>query len=403
MKVVIVGAGQAAATCAFRLREHGFQGEVTILGEEAVHPYQRPPLSKKYLNGLAPIDDLFIRPANSYDEEKINVHLNLKVESVDPQRKEVITQGGQSFPYDKLVFATGSRARPLPGLPSEGLNNVFTFRDLKDADALNSYLLPGKRMVIIGGGYIGLEIAAVARASEVEVAVLERAERILQRVACKETSDFVRHFHCKRGVRIFESAEVERYNIQDAAVSSVLLQSGEELLADVVVVGIGIIPNAEIASAAGVELALDAIKVDPQCRTSVDSIYAIGDCTSFDFHGKTIRLESVQNALEQADTTARDIVGLAGTYAPKPWFWSDQYSYKMQIAGLSFDHDHVVSRISPDGSSASFWYFKGELLQAVDSISDPRAFMLAKKYVGTVVTKKGQLPDSSQDLKTIFS
>lgn len=403
MKVVIVGAGQAAATCAFRLREHGFKGEVTIIGEEAVHPYQRPPLSKKYLNGLAPIDDLFIRPANSYEEKNIDVHLNLKVERVDTHLKEVITQGGQSFTYDKLVLATGSRARPLPGLPNEELKNVFTFRDLKDADALNSYLQPGNRMVIIGGGYIGLEIAAVARASEVEVVVLERAERILQRVACKETSDFVRHFHCKRGVRIFESAEVVRYDIQDAAVSSVLLQSGERLPADVLVVGIGIIPNAEIASAAGVKLALDAIKVDPQCRTSIDTIYAIGDCTSFNFHGKTIRLESVQNALEQADTTARDIVGLEGNYAPKPWFWSDQYSYKMQIAGLSFDHDHVVSRITPDGSSASFWYFKGDTLQAVDSISDPRAFMLAKKHVGTVVTKKMQLADSSQDLKAIFS
>ncbi|MCF5725558.1 NAD(P)/FAD-dependent oxidoreductase [Pseudomonas syringae] len=403
MKVVIVGAGQAAATCAFRLREHGFQGQVTVLGEEPVLPYQRPPLSKKYLNGLAPIDDLFIRPANSYEDEKIDIHLNLKVESVVVHEKQVVTQGGQVFSYDKLVFATGSRARPLPGLPNEDLKNVFTFRDLKDADALNGYLKPGKRMVIIGGGYIGLEIAAVARTAGVEVVMLERADRILQRVACKETSDFVRHFHFKRGVRIFEGAEVARYITQDGAVSGVQLQSGEELPADLLVVGIGIIPNAELACAAGIELALDAIKVDQQCRTSTDSVYAIGDCTSFEFHGKTIRLESVQNALEQADTTARDIIGLEGKYAPKPWFWSDQYSYKMQIAGLSFDHDQVISRITPDGTSASFWYFKGEVLQAVDSISDPRAFMLAKKHVGTVVVKKAQLSDSSQDLKAIFS
>jgi 3-phenylpropionate/trans-cinnamate dioxygenase ferredoxin reductase subunit len=403
MKVVIVGAGQAAATCAFRLREHGFQGQITVIGEESVHPYQRPPLSKKYLNGMAPIDDLFIRPPESYSQENIDVHLNLKVENVDTAKKQLTTQDGEVFTYDKLVFATGSRARPLPDLPSIGLTNVFTFRDLKDADALNEYLKPGKRMVIIGGGYIGLEIAAVARSSEVEVVVIERAARILQRVACKETSDFVRHFHSKHGVRIFEDARVNQFKVQDGAVTGIFLESGKEFATDVVVVGIGIVPNTDIAKSAGIELALDAIKVDQQCRTSMDSVYAIGDCTSFNFHGRAIRLESVQNALEQADTAARDIAGLEGIYDPKPWFWSDQYSYKMQIAGLSFDHDEIVSRISPDGDSASFWYFKGDNLQAVDSISDPRAFMLAKKHVGTAVMKKSLLSDSTLDLKMIFA
>lgn len=403
MRVIIIGAGQAAATCAFKLREHGFDGAITLLGEERVHPYQRPPLSKKYLNGIAPIEDLFIRPCESYDEANISVRLSTRVERVDIANKRVHTEVGDSLPYDKLVFATGSRARPLATLPSSDHMNVLTFRDLRDADALANYLLAGKRMVIIGGGYIGLEIAAVARTSGMEVAVIERADRILQRVACKETSDFVRHFHCKRGVRVYEGTEVTHYEVSDRRVTHVRLQSGEILESDVLVVGIGIIPNVELAAEAGLTLNLDAIKVDRRCQTSADAAYAIGDCTSFEFQGRQIRLESVQNALEQADTVARDIIGLPAEYAPKPWFWSDQYNYKIQITGLSFDHDNVISRITPDGSSASFWYFNGDKLQAVDSINDPRAFMLSKKLIGKVIPNKAGLSDINEDLKCLLT
>lgn len=402
MHVIIIGAGQAAATCAFKLREYGFLGDITLLGEESVLPYHRPPLSKKYLNGTARIEDLFIRPCTSYEEANINVRLNTRAEKIDISNKRVLTQEGDSLPYDKLVLATGSRARPIPSLSSTELLNVFTFRDLRDADALANYMLADKRVVIIGGGYIGLEIAAVARMSGMEVAVIERADRILQRVACKETSDFVRHFHRERGVRIFERSEVIHYEVSDRRVARVHLQSGEILDADVLVVGIGIIPNVKLAAEAGVTLNLDAIKVDPCCRTSADAVYAIGDCTSFEFQGRQIRLESVQNALEQADTVARDLMGLLAEYSPKPWFWSDQYNYKMQINGLSFNHDQVISRITPDGSSASFWYFDGDKLQAVDAINDPRAFMLSKKFIGYAIPNKSRLSDAKKDLKELL-
>lgn len=402
MNIVIIGAGQAAASCAFRLREYGFTGSITLIGEEAAYPYQRPPLSKKYLDGTARVEDLFIRTAESYTESRIEIHTSQQVETVDRANRKVLTKDGGVFSYDRLVFATGARARAIPVPQVLCARNAFTFRSLADADAISKYMVAGKNMVIIGGGYIGLEIAAVARRFGLNVTLIECADRILQRVACKETSDFVRRFHENNGVKILEAESVTDYLAEDGILGGVRLSSGEILSLDLMVAGIGIQPNSEIAKSIGLEIALDAIEVNANCRTSDQDIYAIGDCASFDYGGRTIRLESVQNALEQADAAAKSILGRPGVYAPKPWFWSDQYSYKIQIAGLSVDHDCVISRIADDKSSASFWYFKGDKLQAVDAISDTRAFMLAKRHVGSNVINKHNIADTSIELKSLF-
>ncbi|WP_333499301.1 NAD(P)/FAD-dependent oxidoreductase [Kluyvera sp. CHPC 1.2972] len=402
MNVVIIGAGQAAATLGCKLRELGFSGGITLIGEEAYYPYQRPPLSKKFLKGSASMDDLLIRETGYYAQQKIAVQLNTSVQSIDAANKILLTAQGQQVAYDKLVLATGATPRHLPQEELMHCENVLTFRGLDDCQALAAYMQPQKTMCIIGGGYIGLELAAVARGQGMNVVVLERESRILQRVACEETAEYVTRYHRENQVTILTNENVAHYALEGQCVERLYLQSGRQVDVDVVVVGIGVLPNSVLAEEAGMELALSAVRVNHRCQTSAEHIYAIGDCSSFSFNGRMIRLESVQNALEQAEIVAQDIIGNMREYQPKPWFWSDQGSLKIQIAGLAYDYNCVISRVSKSDNNASFWYFNDDVLIAVDAINDAKAFMLGRKFVGQIIMNKQALADGSQALKSIL-
>lgn len=402
MNVVVIGAGQAAATLGFKLRESGFSGGITLIGNEPYYPYQRPPLSKKFLSGAASMGDLFIRDAEHYAQHNITVRLNTQAQAIDSVNKEVVVGQGQRIPYDKLVLATGATPRHLPQTDLMQCENVLTFRGVDDCQALAPFMQPQRTLCIIGGGYIGLELAAVARGQGMNVVLLERESRILQRVACEETAEYVARYHRDNQVDILTHQSVETYEIENRSVKRLYLNSGRIIEPDVVVVGIGVIPNSSLAATAGLELALSAIKVNHYCQTSHQDIYAIGDCTSFSLNDRALRLESVQNALEQADIVAKNIMGEIQQYQPKPWFWSDQGSLKIQIAGLAFDYDHVVSRGLATDNNASFWYFKGDMLIAVDAINDAKAFMLGRKLVGQSISNKDLISDKTQDLKSIL-
>lgn len=402
MNIVIIGAGQAAATLAFKLRERGFKGTITLLGKEAAYPYQRPPLSKKYLNGLVSADDLLIRNVEQYTEHAIQVYTSTQVESIDLQRRLVITDSGKTFAWDRLVFATGAMPRPLPQEAVMQAKNVFSLRNLRDCDAIAGYMAAGRKLCIIGGGYIGLELAAVARSQGMTVTVVERESRILQRVACQQTAEFVTRYHQAHHVNIRCREEIETFEMVDNQVRRVILKSGESIETDVVVAGIGVIPEVALAGALGIIIESGAIKVDAYCQTSLDNIYAIGDCSIFTFRGRTVRLESVQNALEQAETVAYGLTGNRYEYQPKPWFWSDQGQLKIQIAGLALQYNSVVSRISPGSLSASFWYFNEDELIAVDAINDARAFMLGRRMIGKTIGNKEKIADIRQELKSLL-
>lgn len=403
MNIVIIGAGQAAATLAFKLRELDFTGEITIFGNESVYPYQRPPLSKKYLSGAVAQEDLFIRDAAAYAENNIHIQLNNPVQHIDLAEQYVKTRNGQTFFWDRLVFATGATPRGLPNAEIMQQENVFTFRQLADCHNLRPYMHPQRHLCIVGGGYIGLELAAVAREHGMQVTVLERETRILQRVACQQTAQFVTRFHQSMQTEILTQQEIDTFTVQHNRVQQLHLKSGKTLDIDVMVVGIGVIPETDLARQVNLTLDGGAIAVNDYCQTSDSRVYAIGDCSCFNWGGKNIRLESVQNALEQAEVVAQHILGNLRAYHPSPWFWSDQGRLKIQIAGLALDYDSVISRVDCPATKASFWYFCGETLVAVDALNDARAFMSGRKFIGTALANKERLADVTSELKTILS
>ena len=400
--LVIIGAGQAAAQCAIKAREKGFQGSILVVGEEAYLPYQRPPLSKKYLSGEISKDDLLIYPEQLYTSKDIEFKLEQRIDSIQPETKTVQLQSGESIAYEHLVIATGSRPNRLPETILPSLSNVFVFRGIDDCHEIQSHLSEGKTLVILGGGYIGLELAAVAKNRGLNVILLEKSQRILQRVASEATSEFIRQTHQQHGVSILENSNVEKFNYEENKLKSILLDSGEEIALDLMVVGIGVTANYELAEACGVEIKNRAIWVNEQCETNIADIYAIGDCTCFNLDGQFTRLESIQNANEQADVVASQINAISAQYKPVPWFWSDQYSLKLQISGLGRDYNKVVSRIDDAKGTASFWYFDNEILKAVDAINDPRAFMFSKKFLGESITTQHLIGDTSIELKDIL-
>ena len=378
MHVVVVGAGQAGSSLVAKLRNSGFDGRVTLIGAEPVPPYQRPPLSKAYLLGDMALDRLLLRPESFYAEHQIDLRLNTRVTGID-RTAQTITLNDEVMPYDHLVLATGSDPRRLPASIGGALDGVFVVRDLADVDAMAPHVVAGKRALIVGGGYIGLEAAAVAAKRGLEVTLVEMADRILQRVAAPETSDYFRALHQGHGVTIREGIGLDRL-LGEGHVTGARLSDGTELAVDLVIVGVGIAPATALAEAAGLEID-NGIKVDAQGHTSDPAIWAAGDCASFPWKGRRIRLESVPNAIDQAECVAENIMGAGKDYVAKPWFWSDQYDVKLQIAGLNAGYDQTVVRPGDKPGSQSVWYFRGDELLAVDAMNDPRAYMIGKRLI----------------------
>ncbi|MFZ1468642.1 MAG: FAD-dependent oxidoreductase [Paracoccaceae bacterium] len=396
MKVVIIGAGQAGAALAAKLRALGHSGPITMIGAEVAPPYQRPPLSKAYLMGQMEQERLWLRSADFYTENSIELRLGQPVTAIDRAAKTV-TVGDEAIVYDQLALTTGSSPRHLPAAIGGDLQGVFTVRTLADVDAMRAEFAPGRRVIIVGGGYIGLEAAAVAAKLGLDVTVLEMAPRILQRVASPETSDFVRALHQSHGVKIMEDTGLDRL-LGDTRVTAARLKDGRELPADFIIVGVGIIPGADLAEAAGMTID-NGIATDAMGRTSDPAIWSAGDCASFPWAGGRIRLESVGNAIDQAECVAANMLGADTPYQAKPWFWSDQYDLKLQIAGLNAGYDHIVTR-KIDGTS--FWYYRGDTLLAVDAMNDPRAYMVGKRLIEAGKSPAPQTITEVPDLKALL-
>ncbi|MEM7271320.1 MAG: FAD-dependent oxidoreductase [Pseudomonadota bacterium] len=375
-QVVVIGAGQAGASCVAKLRSEGFDGAITLIGEEPVPPYQRPPLSKKYLLGEMELERLFLRPEAYYAEQSITLRLSTRVDAINVEAKTVQI-GDEQLAYDELVIATGSAPRRLPAAIGGELDGVYLVRDLADADAMAPEFVEGARVLIVGGGYIGLEAAAVAASKGLNATLVEMEDRILKRVACAETAAYFRDLHSGRGVDVLEGVGLKTLT-GDGRVSGAELTNGQQLELDFVIVGIGIAPAVGLAEAAGVKIE-NGIVVDEFGRTSNPNIWAAGDCAYFPYRGGLIRLESVPNAIEEAEAVAANICGAETPYLAKPWFWSDQFDVKLQIAGLNTGYDDVVSR--GEGASMSFWYFKGDELLAVDAANAPRDYMIGKRLI----------------------
>jgi len=396
-RIVVIGAGQAGASLVAKLRTLGFAGQVTLIGEEAVPPYQRPPLSKAYLLGEMAQERLFLRPESFYAEHDIDLHLGAPVDSIE-RGEQILRLGDKVLPYDALAFTTGAIPRHLPAMIGGALTGVHVVRTLKDVDAVAPEFTAGRRVIIVGGGYIGLEAAAVAAKKGLEVTVLEMAPRILQRVAAAETSATVHALHESHGVRILVSTGLERIE-GEAHVTGVRLSDGTHLEADFVIAGIGVMPATALAERAGL-MVENGIKVDAQGRTSDAHIWAAGDCAAFPYRGTYLRLESVQNAIDQAELVAENMLGAAKEYDPVPWFWSDQYDMKLQIAGLNTGYDHVVVR---QAEARSHWYFAGDKFLAVDAMGDPRAFMVGKRLLEQGRSpEKDAIADPQTDLKALL-
>jgi 3-phenylpropionate/trans-cinnamate dioxygenase ferredoxin reductase component len=396
-RIVVVGAGQAGASLVARLRAKGFGGVITLLGEEPVPPYQRPPLSKAYLLGDMALERLFLRPESFYADQGIALRTDARVTGVDRAAKHVYL-GDEVLPYDALALTTGSSPRRLPASIGGALPGVYTVRGLADVDAMASEFREGARAVIVGGGYIGLEAAAVAAKRGLDVTVLEMAPRILARVAAAETAEAVHALHEQHGVRILTDTALARIDGAER-VTGVTLADGTALPADFVIVGIGIAPATDLAEAAGLTLD-NGIATDAQGRTSDPAIWSAGDCASFPWQGGRLRLESVQNAIDQAECVADNMLGAGRDYEPMPWFWSDQYDMKLQIAGLNAGYTLVVVR---DAGARSHWYFNGDRLISVDALGDPRAYMVGKRMIEQGISPDpAALTDPATDLKALL-
>ncbi len=376
---IIIGAGQAGASAAAKLRNLGYDDDITLIGAESAPPYQRPPLSKKYMLGEMDLERLYLRPIDYYESNNITLRLGTKVDAIDTATKSITIQD-ETLSYDNLILTTGSWPRRLPATMGGDLRGVYSMRDLADADAMADEFQEGRRALIIGGGYIGLEAAAVAAKKGVKVTLVEMADRILQRVAAPQTSDFFRAAHAAQGVDIREGVGLDHLIDHNGRVGAAKLSDGSEIEIDFAIVGVGIIPASELAEAAGITLD-NGIMVDEFGRTSAPNVYAAGDCASLPFRGDRIRLESVQNAIDQAENVAANIMGQNIPYAPLPWFWSDQYDIKLQIAGLNRGYDAVYARREPESDTPSYWYYRGETLLAVDAINDSRAYMVGKRLI----------------------
>jgi 3-phenylpropionate/trans-cinnamate dioxygenase ferredoxin reductase subunit len=403
-RVIIIGAGQAGGETAQRLRQSGFAGEITLIGDEPAPPYQRPPLSKAYLKGDLDMDRLLLRPASVYADENITLLSKLRAVWIDRANKKVRVEGGRELPYDALVLATGARPRKLP-LVGADLDGVHLFRTAADVDAIRERFVAGAKLIVIGAGYIGLEVAAVARQCGLDVTVIETAVRPLARVTSPEVAGFFLDEHTRQGVRFVLGGQPAVIKGKDR-VTGVGLADGGELPADIVIAGIGINPEAALAEQCGLTVE-NGVVTDRQCRSSDPAIYAIGDCAArpmAHFEQRMCRLESVHNAVEGAKIVAATILGGKPHTEEAPWFWSDQYDLKLQIAGLFQGYDHIVFRgVMADRAFAAF-YYKGEKLIAVDAVNRPAEYLGAKMLIQTGRTLAPDvLEDASRPMKELVA
>lgn len=397
---IIVGASHAAAQLAPSLRQEGWEGRILIIGDEPFLPYHRPPLSKNYLAGKKGFDEILIRQPTIYEKTDIHFTLGVRVESIDRKNKTVALDNGESLPYDKLALTLGSRVRKLP-LVGADLPGVFYLRSISDVEQIKGFVGAGKKAVIVGGGYIGLETAASLKQLGMEVTILEMMPRILQRVTTAELSAFYNRVHAEEGVQIHTSIGVKSLG-GSQHVERVICDDATEFEADLVIIGAGILPNLELAAEAG--LAVDnGILVDEYARTSDPDIVAAGDCTVHHnpIYDRRVRLESVQNAVDQAKTAAATLCGKLKPYQALPWFWSDQYDIKLQIAGLSQGYDDIVIRGDIESSRhfAVFYLQQGAVI-AVDAVNKPQEFMLGKRLITEkIMIDKNKLADTGIAMK----
>lgn len=399
---LIIGASHAGASLATAVRKEGWAGRILVIGDETALPYHRPPLSKALLMGEKTPDQIEIFKATVYEKSNIEFLLGVSVESIDRIAKTVQLNNGETLTYDKLGLCTGARVRKLE-IPGANLKGVHYLRTLADAQAIQADVKPGGKAVIVGGGYIGLETAASLRKLGMEVTVLEMMNRILERVTAPELSAYYHDLHSRNGVNIVVNAQALELRGKER-VQQVVCNEDRVLDADLVIIGIGVIPNTELAAAAGLEIN-NGVVVDDCAQTTDPDIVAVGDCTNHpnDLLGYRLRLESVPNAMEQAKAAAASICGQQKPYHSLPWFWSDQYSAKLQITGMNRGYDRVVIRGVPSTDQFVAWYLKGDQVLAADCINNPKDFMSAKKIIGQKLTvKDSDLADVSVDLNSLI-
>lgn len=379
--ILIVGAGQAAIQAIDTLRRKGFAGQLTLVGEEPCLPYQRPPLSKKFLSGAMDREKLLFRPQNFYAERSVQTYLGRRAVEIDRQQQRVRLDDGTAIGYDALLLATGSTPRHLPN-PGAKLAGVHLLRNIADVERIRADLASARSLAIIGAGYIGLEVASTAREMGLPVTLLEQTPRVLSRVTAPQISAFYESEHTKHGVRVICGAEVRALEASHGRVGTVVCADGSSYDADTVLVGIGVGPRDELAQAAGLEC-MNGIVVDQHCRTSDPNIYAAGDCTSHPsiHYGRRVRLECVDNAFEQGSAAALNLLGTPTPHDKVPWFWSDQYDLKMIIVGLSQGYDEAITRGSPASRRFSVCYLREGELIAVDTVNSPKDQMAARKLV----------------------
>jgi 3-phenylpropionate/trans-cinnamate dioxygenase ferredoxin reductase subunit len=400
--VVIVGAGQAGFQVAASLRQEGFDGTITLIGDEPGLPYQRPPLSKGFMAGKQAIESIALRPPSFYEKQRIELLLGEKVIEIDRRGRSVTLASGRHVRYGTLVLAVGARNRILP-LTGAALDGICYLRTDADAMGIQERLAQAHNVVVIGGGFIGLELAASASSLGKSVHVLEAQPRLMARVVSPILSDFCRELHTSRGVGISLGVLPRDIAGREGKVSEVLLSNGGACPADLVLIGIGVEPNTELATAAGLAVE-NGIFVDEQLRTEDENIYAIGDCADHPnpYAGGRTRIESVQNAIDQAKCIAAAIVGRAQNYQAVPWFWTDQFDMNLQMVGLSGGYDRTVIRGEPESRKFSVFYFKLDRLAAIDSVNRPGDHIIGRKLIanGTQVTPE-QAADLSVDLKAL--
>jgi len=399
---VIVGTGQAGFQTAASLRTEGYQEKITLIGDEPHIPYQRPPLSKGFPLGQQDFESIELRPRNFYRDHQIDLITAKKVSAIDRQERHVTLASGERFPYDKLVLAVGARNRTL-SLKGAELDGVLYLRSIDEAVVVKERLKNAQDIVVIGGGFIGLELAAVACSLGKSVIVLEALPRLMSRAVAPIISDFYRGFHASKGVKVVCDASISEIAGSGGKVRGVLLADGTKYPADLIFVGIGVVPNNELAQDAGLRIA-NGMAVNEYLQTGDENIFAIGDCAEHpcEFAGARIRLESVQNAADQAQCVAATISGRRNVYRALPWFWTDQFEIKLQMAGISNGHDCVVSRGNAETRKLSVFYFKEGRLIAIDSINRPLDHMMGRKLIAAGVRlTPAQAADESVDLKKL--
>jgi 3-phenylpropionate/trans-cinnamate dioxygenase ferredoxin reductase subunit len=400
--VVIVGAGHAGGTAAALLRQYGHTGLITLLGEEPIPPYQRPPLSKAWLKGEADAEALALKPLEFYAENNIDFRPGVAAVKLERAARKVTLSDGGTVDYDVLILATGARPIVLP-IPGADLQGVMFLRSAADAEALKAAVGPGKRLAVVGGGYIGLEVAASGRALGAEVVVLEREPRLLARVANEALSNFFRDYHEKHGVTFELGANVVGFDGADGRVTGVKLADGRSIACDIAVVGVGAHPNDQLAADSGLETARGVV-VDLEARTADPHIFAIGDVAHrpMPIYGRMFRMESVPNALEQAKQAASAITGRPPPPGEVPWQWSDQYDIKLQIAGYAFDVDEIVIRGDPVNAKFAVFHLNGDKLQSVEAVNSPPEFMMGRQLIGNrKPIDKAKLADPAVSMKEV--